>query len=547
MEQGEYLSSVSSNKKIFVLLVAIMFTIFLFTNNGHRYTIDEDQAQLLAKRIATQIPHPLYVQGQSRMLFEYPTLFPSPVGPICQNPLLCSPVDIGYGITEVPFVFLNHQINQVHTLNYFVSENNFNDTSYVYWRNSLDPDFLLLQLLYGPLFAALSVGIFFLICRTFNYSEKTSLILSLLYGMSTLVWAYSKTSLNSVPVTAFILLGYWFFRRHQKTKSIPSLLLCTTSLGFGYLIRMEVIFIIAPLFILLLLDFRGNGKKLKKLFAFILPIIGAFMLQKFIDYLNFGSQGVGVASGSTSRITTLTHLICMSDQWSCTVLYEGSLGLLFSPGVGLLIFAPILFTIFFSFPEFYKKNKKEFYLFIVILAVFLWYFGQTDAWHGLNAWGPRYLFPIIPFLLLPLGTSIEKRGRRFVTIICILGVIGAFFNFVYVVQDVPYFVWGPFGVPAPFAHGLYSLAATGADKYSINPTVLWTFENSELTHSIILAFTHLQVDIFFFIQLGSLSYLIIFGGIVLFLSTLLIKQFGIEINIFNKSSKKNSLHLSSNS
>ncbi|MGI0011326.1 MAG: glycosyltransferase family 39 protein, partial [Nitrosopumilaceae archaeon] len=274
----EHLISFRSNKKIFIILFTITFIIFLFTSDGHRYSPDEDDAELLAKRIATQEAHPLYVEGQTRLLFEHPQMFPNPTGPICQNPLLCSPANIGHVITEVPLVFINHQINQFSKLRFILSGNDFDNISYVYWRNSLDPDFLLLELLYGPLFSAFSVGVFFLICRTFNYSDKTSSVLSLLYGLSTLTWAYSHTSLNAVPASTFVLLGYWFFRRYQKTESISSLSLCAASLGFGYLVRPDAVLIIAPLFIFLLLEFKSKGKKLKKFFAFILPIIGSLIL-----------------------------------------------------------------------------------------------------------------------------------------------------------------------------------------------------------------------------------------------------------------------------
>ena len=59
------------NSKVFILIFLITFSIFVFTSDGHRYTFDEGLAQDQAIRIATMEPHPDYIQGESRLFFEY--------------------------------------------------------------------------------------------------------------------------------------------------------------------------------------------------------------------------------------------------------------------------------------------------------------------------------------------------------------------------------------------------------------------------------------------------------------------------------------------
>ena len=149
--------------------------------------MDEDQTQMYTKRLVTLEPHPLFVQGESRMLFEYPDWYTNPSGPICKNPILCSPSYIGHAILYYPFVYLNYQINAVSNTEINYSHEDFNDPAYIIWRNSLDNDFLLLETLFGPIFSSLSVSIFFLVCRTFGYSEKISLILSFVFGFASLI------------------------------------------------------------------------------------------------------------------------------------------------------------------------------------------------------------------------------------------------------------------------------------------------------------------------------------------------------------------------
>jgi hypothetical protein len=154
-------------------------------------------------------------------------------------------------------------------------------------------------------------------------------------------------------------------------------------------------------------------------------------------------------------------------------------------------------TIFFTFPDFYRKNKGYALLFISFTALFLFYFGSIEFWHGLVSWAARYLLLLIPFLLLPLGVSLELRKNFTLRVILIvLGILGFFFNLVYILQDVSWFVWG-----SPARTGLFSLGNIQTSLY-IHDAVIWTFEYSQLTHSIISAFFNLQIDLFFFKLFG---------------------------------------------
>ena len=66
----------NDDKKLFFLVFVITLSVFLFTTDAHRYTLDEDMAEQQAIRIVTQAPHPLYVQGKSSTFLEYPGIFP---------------------------------------------------------------------------------------------------------------------------------------------------------------------------------------------------------------------------------------------------------------------------------------------------------------------------------------------------------------------------------------------------------------------------------------------------------------------------------------
>ena len=68
------------------------------------------------------------------------------------------------------------------------------------------------------------------------------------------MWAYSQTSLNSIPSTFFILLGFLFFRKFQSTSSHYALVLSGVILGLAFLTRQDSILFIIPLFFYMLYE-----------------------------------------------------------------------------------------------------------------------------------------------------------------------------------------------------------------------------------------------------------------------------------------------------
>lgn len=497
------------DRKLFLLIFTISFVIFVFTSDAHRYTLDEAIAQEQSKRIVTQQPHPDYVEDESHLYFDFHRYKMSQSQPICFNGVLCSGTKIVHSITQAPFIFINQIFNIITKENVVYSSEDFSTVHYVWWRNSLDPDFTFLELFYGPLFSALTVGIFFLMCRILNFSQKISVILALLLGLTTMLWAYSQTSLNSVPATFFNLLGFFFFIKFLKNGLPKNLVFCGLSYGLAFLTREDVVIFVVILFVFLLHYLRNEREKLKKLSSFVLPLAAAYGVQLIINFVRFRSVTV---SSPTATLTTGGGVDNIFASHSYP-LYEGGFGLLLSPGVGLFIFVPILITIFLSFPDFYTRNKRECVLILSIVGSFLIFYGTSGFWHGLVGWGPRYLLPIIPFLLLPLGASIEKRKSRiFKTSIVTLGAAGMFFNLVYLVQDVPFFVWG-----WPFQSGLYGIdmQIDGLrNSLNLDPAVMWTFQYSQLIHSIIRAFTFLEHDIFLLKVLSPMGFVISFVTLI---------------------------------
>ena len=499
----------NQNTKIFLVITILFFSIYTFSSDGHRATSDEDFSQQMALRMILQEPDPEFIPGESDNKFKYPEMvYPHPKGAICNYGILCYPAGLMYTVTEVPFIFLNHHLNFLTTESVVFTIEDFPDAHYVWWRNSADPSHTFMELFYGSFFTSLSVGTFFLIARSFNYKITTSLSLAFILGLATIFFAYSQTSFNNAPSVFFVLVGFLFFKKFIDNQKILYSITSAVLLVFGFMIRHDVVYVIIPLFFFLILyvtfqktwTLSGIIQKIKKITSFTLPLLLGYEFERIIEAMRYSVEATTNIGTDVVTIATTFGRSGMvhGDVWA------GTFGLLFSPGAGLFVFVPILLTVFFAFPDFFRKNKLFTILLLAIPSIYIIDFGSMNIWQGYTAWSPKYLYVIIPFLLLPLGASIEKRGRKILPIIGILCCIGFIFNFSYIIQDVAWFVWGQ---PGGY-EGLMSLAQGRSCVVYICPEVTWTFQYSQLTHSLYFALNNLHPDLFL-LKLFGIQYYVL--------------------------------------
>jgi len=489
---------IKNDHKVFFLILIISFSIFIFTASAHRFTSDDYLAYSQAERIVNQTPIPNFILGETRPGLQDSNQIQWGFS-TCKDPIICSSTPLVYSMSLIPFIQLEQNLNILPDTDLTLDD--FDDNHYVWWRNTLSNEETFTFLFYGPLITAISTAILFAICRTYNFSIKIAITVAFLYVFTTMAWAYSSTAMNVVLVSMTILLSFYFYRKFIQNQSSSSLIFCGFSLGISVLVRYDSFIIVGIILVFLIGTILKNKSKLKNLTCLLIPLFFCAIIFMGINYIQFGTfleYGFKSESGSLVGNTSPIH--------------AGVFGLLFSPGAGLFIFSPILFTIFVSFFDFYKKDKSSFLIFSAYLVSMLVFFGNLETWHGFVSWGPRYLLPVIPFLLIPLAASIEKRnsiGFRFLVIV--LGAIGAFFSLIWLIQDVTWFTWGVMGGDS----GLYSLGMAGIHNFSLNPLVFWTFEYSQLVQSINLAFNHLQVDLFLFKLLGPIVTALVLSVIII--------------------------------
>jgi 4-amino-4-deoxy-L-arabinose transferase-like glycosyltransferase len=89
----------------------------------------------------------------------------------------------------------------------------------------------------------------------------------------------------------------------------------------------------------------------------------------------------------------------------------GLWGLLFSSEKGLFVYNPVLIASLFAFPLFWRRYRSEALTVLGIAALHVITYARWHDWRGGVAWGPRFLVPLLPLLILPLAPLLAMCWR----------------------------------------------------------------------------------------------------------------------------------------
>ena len=252
-----------------------------------------------------------------------------------------------------------------------------------------------------------TVAMVFLFSIYLGYSSRASLITAIFYGLGTMAWYYSKDSGDHGIETFFVLLSVYFMYRHSMGKQVAYLILSALSIGFAFITRPNSMLIMPSLFIMMVLhnskefDFKTSIRLLIRnsvLFSLsFLPFIGLIL---WYNYYRFGSvfeTGFGLMA---ERLGV--------DFFTGTPLLTGLLGFLASPVQGFFYYSPVAILFFFSIRSFSRRHPITALSFIVIMISYLLFYAKNEYWHGASGWGPRYIFAITPFLIIPIAELFDS-------------------------------------------------------------------------------------------------------------------------------------------
>jgi len=126
--------------------------------------------------------------------------------------------------------------------------------------------------------------------------------------------------------------------------------------------------------------------------AFLLPLAAACLA---LAVYNFARSGNPLDLGYAA------------DETFSTPLWRGLAGLLFSPGKGLFLYAPILLAALLGIPALFRRERAIALLVLSVAAIYPLLYGRWFMWWAGWSWGPRFVLPSLPFLCLFLAPVVH--------------------------------------------------------------------------------------------------------------------------------------------
>ena len=265
----------------------------------------------------------------------------------------------------------------------------------LYWLGLRLPSVGLVQIvmLTNVLITALTGALLVIVLLELGFGTAEGTVVALAYGLGTMAWPYAKTFF-SAPLTTLSILAAFYWLVSMGRKSLPELraLLAGLALGIAVSTRLSNLVLIPGFFAYLVVAARrgpGTTRRVRRLaISFALSVTAILLFVAAYNAVRFGTPWDAGYTPAESFSAFLPRSLA---------------GFLLSPGRSLFVYSPILLLALAGLPFFWRQHRPETLLIGWITATYLLVYGSWFMWWGGWGWGPRFLVPLVPFLILPLA------------------------------------------------------------------------------------------------------------------------------------------------
>jgi len=290
------------------------------------------------------------------------------------------------------------------------------------------------------LFSALLVVLMYKTSGFFVKKERYRILIIIIFGLGTMIFAFATTTYHHAIANFFAFMCFYLILKMKQENKFSNKNFFIAGLCGGFAITCEYstsIVIFACIIIILVL------KKWKQLIPFLLGFLIAISLLFMYNYSIF-SNILDVGYNHLDEKIFFTNkkilpVIFINDYAQGFIpihfiktefmslfslaKFKVILRLLFYPFRGLFFYSPVLLLFLVGLLYMHKKYKLETNLIIFIFTLFLIYNSQMYEWGGASSFGPRFLYPIIPFLILSLTFCFKKIKLKFILLLAIISII----------------------------------------------------------------------------------------------------------------------------
>jgi hypothetical protein len=276
----------------------------------------------------------------------------------------------------------------------------------LYWIGLVIPGLGMLQTasLLNVLLTAATAGVLYLVIRRLGYAERIAMGVTILYGLATIAWVYSKY-LFSEPLAGLLLVttAYLLITFRQQGGNWRTALAGLLA-GLAVATRANNLFLVPVFGVYLVASSQVAGSRVagnkvagSKVY-FLLPtayfLIGLIPPALMLMGYNWVRAGNPLQTGYD--LTIFSPNLALG-------LYK----LLFSPLRGFFVYSPLLILSIPGFVWLWRRRKLETALSLGVIGVTILLFSVWSSGEGLS-WGSRFLVPIVPFFCLALAPVLDR-------------------------------------------------------------------------------------------------------------------------------------------
>lgn len=259
----------------------------------------------------------------------------------------------------------------------------------------------------GPTIHFSTAVILFLLLQQIGTRKRKAFIISGLFAFGTFSLPHSTDGYGHPFETIFILLSFLFIinasHEADSSKSKIYLIIAGSFIGIGLLFRITTLLAIPG--ILILLASRRTSAYL------LLGIIPGII---FVAWYNWIKTGSPFDTGYLLAWQIANPNLAIQTGFNIYDIPANATSLWISPGKGMLLFSPLLLLSLIAWPSFMRKNPRLSASIATVSLTYTFFYAANFAWHGSPwCWGPRYLVPIVPLLIIVLcELNIRSNKKR---------------------------------------------------------------------------------------------------------------------------------------
>ena len=264
----------------------------------------------------------------------------------------------------------------------------------------------------GAWVAGLLAVVILFLAMELGASLRNAAVLGVVSILCTALWVESKT-MFSEPLTALLITTAVLFAiRAARTSSVQAGLLSGLALGAAPMARSTSVLFAVPVGLYVLIEtWRARSRWSRYLRVIAAFAAGTGLTLALFLASNWWRYGSPFNNGYPPQSFSTPPPI-------------GLYGLFLSPGKGLFLYAPLALVAVIAVPLAFRRRPGGTLLLLGVFIVTIPVYATFHDWSGGNAWGPRYLYSVLPLLLVIAAPAMASiRWRRAVVVAAVAGVL----------------------------------------------------------------------------------------------------------------------------